>query len=182
MNQTQEKISPTHTFLQRLEIALKYAGMKRGQLAASLKVAPSTLTRWNHGAEPRVGMLADISHLTGVRREWLSLGIGPMVEEKEETLVKETEGAYKVRKPDEDAEQLRNLDAAKLFLAVPEAKTGVLLGAAWTGLGDILNYRIPFDSQSLDKIKLMVDELVRRAPAATGYTPPIDPKTRLTQP
>jgi hypothetical protein len=58
----------------------------------------------------------------------------------------------------------------------------VLLGAAWIGLEDILNYRIPFDRQSLDKIKRMVDELVKRAPPATGYTPPIDAETRSTPP
>lgn len=82
VKQTQQENSPTHNFLTRLDIALKKAGLNRQGLAKALGVAPSTLTRWNHGAEPRMGVIADIARLANVRREWLSAGIEPMEEAK----------------------------------------------------------------------------------------------------
>lgn len=65
-------------FLDRLNLALKQSGMTRAALAEKLGIASSTITRWNHGAEPRPDLMNRIAQLTGVRLQWLTTGIEPM--------------------------------------------------------------------------------------------------------
>jgi transcriptional regulator with XRE-family HTH domain len=214
---TQLKNSPTHSFLERLNLVLKLRGLKRGDLAKDLGVAPSTLTRWNHGAEPRFGIIADIARITSVRREWLAAGVGEMCEETaqagdrsgqicitegkgektpETNLAPEAEVPEITKDPaatsiaaaieamisPAEAGALRALDLAKLMQAVPNANTGILLGAMWTGVGDVLAWRLSFDNQITDKLQVILTELARRAPAAIGYTRPIEPTPKPAKP
>lgn len=81
-----------------------------------------------------------------------------------------------------EAGELRAMDLAKLVQAVPNANTGILLGAVWTGVGDVLAWRLPFDNQITDKLQVIITELARRAPAAIGYTRPIEPTPKPAKP
>ena len=81
-----------------------------------------------------------------------------------------------------EAGALRALDLAKLVQAVPNANTGILLGAMWTGVGDVLAWRLSFDNQITDKLQVILTELSSRAPAAIGYTRPIEPTPKPAKP
>lgn len=167
-------------FFTRLSELMREQGLTQDDIARGLGTRQSTVSHWVQGvSRPRARTMKQLADFLHIPVPWLDNGVGPREAPLTMRLNDESlDEVYKVRKPVDDAEQLRNLDAAKLHGAVPGANTRALLAGAWTGLGDLLDYRIPFDSQSLDKIKLMVDELVKRAPPATGYTPPIDPTTR----
>jgi transcriptional regulator with XRE-family HTH domain len=65
-------------FAERLDLALRKANVSRTRLAQELNVAKSSITRWNHGTIPRAEVITQIAAITGVRKEWLSAGIGEM--------------------------------------------------------------------------------------------------------
>lgn len=103
----QDNISDGRDFLSRLNLALQRACLSRTALAKELGIAKSTITRWGKGSLPRSEVIAKIAKITGVRREWLSAGIGGMdsrIEPIEETMERRP-GTL----PDDDSVMLADL-------------------------------------------------------------------------
>jgi len=65
-------------FFDRLEIALRHAGLNKTELACKIGVQKETISRWRkHRPYPR--MIDKLTSLLGVSRAWLENGIGEMV-------------------------------------------------------------------------------------------------------
>lgn len=90
MTLMQEKIPETiKKFGERLDEALRYAGLQKGQLAQAIGVTRSTVSRWYSMSLPQPRTMEDIARVLGVNKSWLSAGVGPMVSRKEPAVVKE---------------------------------------------------------------------------------------------
>ena len=142
---------------------MKEKGISPSELARMMGTSPSTVSRWTAGALPHARTLDKL-------------------EKTLRTTLKPEEEVPEITKDPAEAGALRAMDLGKLVQAVPNANTGILLGAVWTGVGDVLAWRLPFDNQITDKLQVIITELARRAPAAIGYTRPIEPTPKPAKP
>lgn len=79
-----------NNFSERLRTALRYSGLTHSALARRLGVNRSTVSRWNGNNLPAPEKLEQIAAELGVRREWLTAGLDPMLDESSRLTEPET--------------------------------------------------------------------------------------------
>lgn len=159
------KMQKSEIFKASLLRVMKDKGISPSELARMMGTSPSTVSRWIAGSSPHARTLDRLE-------KTLRTTLLPATPDNQPVTPEQSAAAV----------LLFGLDMDTLSVAVKKANSGLLMGAMLTGLRDILDYRLPFDNQITDKLQVILTELTRRAPAATGYTPPIKPNTRITQP
>ena len=73
-----KKSRNAENFPERLQLAMKNAGISQADLARKLGTAWSTVARWQAGSMPRFKTLLEIASALGVASRWLESGEGEM--------------------------------------------------------------------------------------------------------
>lgn len=68
---------PTWTLADRLAKARDHAGVSQAEMADYLGMAQTTISKYEHGAPPRVGTLRLWALRCGVSLDWLATGTDP---------------------------------------------------------------------------------------------------------
>lgn len=90
----QEEFTDSANFLERLELAMRTAGVRDVDLFREHGIAQSTFSRWRGGSLPRTATRNALADALGVSREWLATGRGDMTASR----LREDEPEYQAAK------------------------------------------------------------------------------------